>query len=511
MRACLGLFLFLTCIPVAVGQQNRLLHAHDPAYEYIVRLQRRGHLLELNPTSIPYRHGAVAEALSEVDTSELNASERHWIKMVSYAVRQVSVDENEAAVGYYFDATADFVNSDRKDLLRPLGAADSLRFYYQGTGVSGWAEFAGFITDFSVWHSRYYEDDPDGLDVALRVFARSENTYAGYHRKWFSGYLGRWNLHWGVPGEAATILSNNPRSQDQIYLKLGGERLSITGVLSELDSATDGRYFTGRAEDDSVRVGNTRRFFAAHRWDFRPGKRFMISFLESAIYSGPGSSVSLKYLNPLHVFSFVVDNSPKNDENNGFLAGLLWAQISRLTIHGQLMVDDINLQGIGNETFSFALTGSAVYALSTFDVGATLEAVASRTYNAPQPEGRYIFLQRGIATQFSDYVSSSLWADVYLDRVTPGLRIQPRLSILYQGERDMRQPFPSQNENPQNILDGSAIRTTRASLGVVYQPVPWAWVRAEGGANRIGERSQFAGSIQVGLRFTLQGALPLPL
>jgi len=346
MRFCL-LILLLYASDV-VAQHNRLLHVHDPAYEYIVRLQRRGHLLELNPTAIPYRHGAVARALANTDTTRLNTSERHWVRLIAYAVRQVPVNDQEAAVGYYFDGKAAFVNSDRKDLLRPLGRSDSLRFYYEGTGVSGWAEFGDAIADFSIWHSRYYEDDPDGLDVALRVFARSENTYVGYHRKWLSAYLGRWNLHWGVPGDAATILSNNPRSQDQIYLKLGGGSLSVTGVLSELDSATDGRYFTGRAEDDSVRVGNTRRFFAAHRWDFRPGRRFMISFLESAIYSGPSSSPSLKYLNPLHVFSFVVDNSPKNDENNGFLAGLLWAQVSKLTIHGQLMVDDINLQGIGN-------------------------------------------------------------------------------------------------------------------------------------------------------------------
>ena len=508
MRTCACLILMLLTALPAAGQRNRLLHVHDPSYEYIVRLQRRGYLLELNPTATPYRHGAVAAAIASVDTTRLSPSEGHWLRLVRYAVRQVPRDAGEAAVGYYFDGQASLVNSDRKELLRPRG--DTLNFFYEGTAVSGWAEFGSLVTDFSIWHSRYYEDDPDGLDVALRLYARSENTYVGYHRHWLSAYVGRWNQHWGVPGEAATVLSNNPRSQDQLYLKLGGGRLSVTGVLSELDSATDGLYFTGRAEDDSVRAGSTRRYFAAHRWDFRPGRRFMVSFMESAIYSGPGSSLSLKYLNPMHVFSFVVDNRPKNDENNGFLAGLLWAQISRLTIHGQFMVDDINLQGIGRESMTFAMVGSAVVALPKLDVGIALEAVSARAYNAPQPEGRYLYLQRGLATQFSDYVSSTLWADVYLDTV-PGLRLKPHVAILYQGERDIRQPFPSNDELLDNILDGQVARTVRTAAEIMYQPVPWAWARAEGGFNSTDGNTRFAGSLSVGLRFTLQAALPLAL
>ena len=48
-----GLFA-LPANPV-LAQGNRLLPTSDHAYEYIVRLQRRGHLLDLNPTSLPYR------------------------------------------------------------------------------------------------------------------------------------------------------------------------------------------------------------------------------------------------------------------------------------------------------------------------------------------------------------------------------------------------------------------------------------------------------------------------
>ncbi len=507
MREFFFLGLTLLLVPNAVGQQHRLLDVRDPAYEYIVRLQRRGHLLELNPTATPYRHGSVARALAKVDTTHLGTTERHWLHLIRYAVRQTQAGSHRAAIGYAPEARLSLVNSDRKNLVRPLG--DTLNAFYDVTLLSGWAEFGPAVAEGGVRHSRTYEDDPDGLDVALRLYGRSEPAYVGLHHRWLSVYLGRWNHHWGVHGEAATILSDNARSQDQLFLQLGGSTLSVTAILSELDSATDGRYFTGRAADDTVRAATTRRYLAAHRWDYRPSQRFAISLMESAIYSGPSSGLSLKYLNPMHAFAFVVDNSPKNDENNGFLAGMLWAQAGGVTVHGQLMIDDFNVQGIGNESVTFALAGTAVYALRAADVGVSLEAVSARAYNAPQVEGRYLYLQRGLATQFSDYVQAALWADLYLDRVTPGLRMQPRLTMLHQGERDIRQPFPSNDELLDNILSGNVVRTMRAALHVAYHPLPWLFAGAEGGVNRTGGETRLAGSVMVGLRFSLQTSLSL--
>ncbi|MYH07529.1 MAG: hypothetical protein F4146_03025, partial [Rhodothermaceae bacterium] len=63
-------------LPILVqAQGNRLLPVNDYAYEYIVRLQRRGHLLELNPTSLPYRRGDVWDALSRLETAAVGGSE----------------------------------------------------------------------------------------------------------------------------------------------------------------------------------------------------------------------------------------------------------------------------------------------------------------------------------------------------------------------------------------------------------------------------------------------------
>ena len=502
-----GLFVFHPSKVLAQG--NRLLSTGDTAYEYIVRLQRRGHLLDLNPTSLPYRRGAIWDALSQIDTTSLGNSELHWVNLLRAKLQPVDKSDKSVAVGYTFMFGADLINSKRMDVLRPTG--DETKFYWHGAVFTGYLEAGPTVAELFAFHSRYYDEDPDGLDSALRLKARSEHSYVGWSRRWFSAYVGRWDLHWSTLGDVSTILSNNARSRDQLYLQIGGNRASVTAILGELDSAIDGRYYTGRAADDSVRFGSTRRFHAAHRWDYRPSKKFMISFMESAIYSGASSSLSLKYLNPVHPFTLVVDNAPKNDDNNGFLAGMIWAQLQRFTLQGQFMIDDIRLQSnTGPESITFGLTGSLVYALPRADLKMTLEMISSRAYNAPQTEGQYIHLRRGLATQFSDYVHASGSAEFYLDDRIPGLRFGPKLDVLYQGERDMRQPFPLNSDPVRNLLDGTVERTTRGSFQVTYQPKHWWWISADGGYNfNRNQSNQFIGLFHAGIMLTLDSAIKL--
>ena len=514
MRIRTGLLSVVMLLPVGVlqAQDNRLIPVGDYAYDYIVRLQRRGHLLELNPTSVPYRRGEILRALANVDTMRLEVSEAHWIKLLNRSLKPARKSKDEAEIGYRFAVAANTINSDRMDMMRPHG--DAVNFYWYGTWASAYIDTGPVVAEMGLYHNRFYENDPDGLDTALRLWARSEHSYAGFHTRWASVYAGRWDAHWAVPGATAVAVSNNARSRDQLMLRLGGPRLSVTGLLSELDSAT-GAYFTGRAADDTVRTVSTRRFFAAHRWDWRPSKKFMISFLESAIYSGIGSGISLKYLNPLHPFTFVVDNVPKNDENNGFLGGLMWAQYRKLTLHGQLYVDDIKLQpSKGPETITYIVTGSAAYALPRADITLGFDAVTSRAYNAPQAPGRYVYLNRGLATQFSDYVQTSLGAEVFLDHWVPGLRAGAGAVALWQGERDMRQPFPGLDESPRNILDGNIRRTIRGAVLAAWQPRHWFWVSMDLGINTTSQdsvprKTRFVGLVHAGLRLTLDGGLDL--
>ncbi|MCH8960099.1 MAG: hypothetical protein IH820_01895 [Bacteroidetes bacterium] len=53
-RCLLVPLLLLSLAVETLAQQNRLLPTDDWAYATITRLQRRGHLLDLNPTASPY-------------------------------------------------------------------------------------------------------------------------------------------------------------------------------------------------------------------------------------------------------------------------------------------------------------------------------------------------------------------------------------------------------------------------------------------------------------------------
>lgn len=512
--------LLLGCVD-AFAQAGRLLPVDDWAYRYIQRLQRRGHLLALHPTALPYTAGDVAAALARLDRDALTPTEQRWAALLDAALRPTA--DPAAPPAFVFGARAAAglraANTDRLDVLRPTDRgrptleAGGLRLFPEAA-VHAFLARGPAIAHAGLQFDLYYRDDPDALDAANRLISRSTPTYVGYHGRLASAYLGRFRNQWGLPDKPALLVSDNPAAYDQITFRLGTDRLALRSLLGELDSITaDGR-FTGWAGADSV-AASERRFVAAHRFDWRPSRHVAVSVMESALYSGPNTGLSLKYLNPLHLYAVEIDSPPKNDENNGLLAGILWLYLHRVTLHGQLLLDDFDFLGHGNELPSMALTGSLLYAgaVPTVDVGLDLTLVSARAYNTHQPEGRYLFLLRGLATQFNDYVHSSLYADLYLDGLLPGLVVTPRLDLLWQGEHDLRRPYPAE-ETP-FILTGTAERTARLGVQLYYQPGPHWWLRFDYGANLVGNAgfvpdaraTRLTGLLEVGARLSLTNPL----
>lgn len=520
-RLLLGIVLLVlgtVAAEAARAQRHRLVPVGDWTYAYIERLQRRGYLLELPPTALPYTQGDVAEALRRLDRTALGDVEARWVRLLERALALEDADGDAARLGVLLEAGLDAANTDRLDVLRPTGggspalAAGDVRLY-PNAALRAYVESGRVIAHLGLQHSVYYNDDPDGLDVANRLMVRSEPAYVGYDGRLVRLYAGRFGNHWGVPGEGATVVSGNPRPYDQLHVRLGGARLAVRALLGELDSITEDGRFTGRVGDDTVRVGSKRRFLAAHRFDWRPSHHLSLSVVEAVLYSGANAGGSLKYLNPLHALAFVEDNTPKNEENNGFVAGMLWAQVRPFTLHGQLLIDDVDVLGQGSEPASLALVGALHWAgaLPQVDLGLRFEAVTSRTYNTGQAEGRYLYALRGLGLPFSDYVHAALQADVYLDRLLPGLILMPQVRRLLQGERDFRQPFPRGNEGVGLILDGTPERTVRLAAALRYQPSPRWWVAWDYGANFVSDagfverarRTRFVGLLAFGARFRL--------
>ena len=496
------------------AQPARTLPVGDPLYDVVERLQRRGRLLELHPTALPYTEAEVTAALAALDTSALDERETGWVGLLRRRLPVAVPGPAEVAVRADIGVLPRFSTSARLDPLRP---ADAPRSFPVGDGAfytradAHVAIGAGrVVAQLGVLHSLYANDDPDGLDVVKRAMMRNDEAYVAYRGPLAAVALGRIATQWGRAGRDALLLSDNPYTFDALHLRLGTPRLAVRSVLGQLDSALPDGTFTdvlgerpGDLPSDRPRID---RFFAAHRFDWRPSRHVALTVMESAVYSGANADLSLGYLLPTSTFAFLVDNTPKNVENNGAVGAMLWAQWRAWTLHGEVFVDDADPVG-GVEPASAALAGSLVRAdvVPGLDLEAGLTAVTARAYDSPQPEGTYVYALRGLGTEFSDYVHARLRADWF---VTPGLTVSPGVEALWQGGRSVEDRYPEPDEVG-TILTGDVTRTLRLALAADVQTDARWWARADLGVNVSGDpfSEGVHGLLTVGARLGVAGAV----
>ncbi|NND70647.1 MAG: hypothetical protein HKN43_03625 [Rhodothermales bacterium] len=510
----LSLFFFNTAVS---GQDHRILDLDDHRYTHIQRLQERGHLLDLNPTALPYTYGEVAAAAESVDSNALSPAERRWLSLILDDSKD-SVPEDHVLLFGEAGGGLNLTNSKRLDVVRPVD--DDLeafqRLYVKAAAVRGrWVGQVGLV------HDGYYDRDPDGLDSALRAQSRAENGYLGFQMDPVAIYLGRFSNHWGTAAQNGLAVSNNARAYDQINLRFGGSKYSFRSFYAELDAITGDGRFTGTAGADSVSSGLERRFLFAHRFDIRPNENLTLSIMESILISGASTGFSLRFLNPFTAVGLENDNVPKNDENNALLGLMLWARIGTTTIHSQVIMDDLDVLNLGSERTSVAGTAYLRHAFRArpLDIGLSSTVVASRTYNTHQPEGQYVYLLRGLALQYNDFAHISAELNWFADSVLPGLVVSPRLHLLKQGEQRITATFPKSGDNVETLLSGIVETTRRASLVVEFQPNRYWWISVDAGMNSVGNAghiegatdSRFSGLMSFGIRIPIRGSDVLDL
>ena len=502
----------------ARAQPARTVPLGDEVYATIERLQRRGRLLSLHPTALPYTEAEVTAALAaldaEADLRPLDAREAEWARLVRRRIPAAVPGPGALAVRGDVGVLPRASTSARLSGLRPVRGERSFPVgdgaFYTQADAHVTLGAGPLVAQLGVLHSLYANDDPDGLDVVNRAMMRNDESYLAYRGALADVALGRVSTHWGTAGRDALVLSGNPHPFDAVHLRLGGQRVAVRGVLGQLDSALPDGTFTdvigqrpGDRPSDQPRID---RFFAAHRFDWRPSPKVALTVLESAVYSGANADPSLAYLVPTAVFSFLVDNTPKNVENNGAVGAMLWAQWRAWTLHGQVFVDDFDAVNLDEPT-SAALTGALVRAdaLPGLDLEAGLTAVTARAYSSPQPEGTYVYALRGLGTEFNDYVHLRLRADWFAAR---GLTVSPGVEALWQGARSPETPYPTAEE-ARTILTGSVTRTLRLAASGRYQTDPRWWARADLGVNLSGD--PFArgvhGTVTLGARLGLAGTV----
>jgi len=506
-RAC-----FLICVISLTGaewsnaQSGPVLPLDDPALWNYNALLARGHLTGFDSGVFPVLEASYFTQLGDLSTSNIRLAtivERSKSRLFSDSA---STTRN---YGIRVRPGITLASQESANFLRPEMSRTAA--IYSMVGYESWFTAGKFTAAWGMRHDRYYDRDPEGLDTAHRWFIRPENAYLSYSGTYARIFLGRVRQHWGGYSQPGLVLSDNPRPMDHLAFRIGTDRLNVQTSLSELDSMTGDKRFTGTAGDDSVSSGSERRYLAVHKLTFSKPGAWSLGLMHSVLYSGESSGLSLKFMNPFNLALLSVDEKPKNDENNGLLGAFFQFQRPSTVIQGQIALDDLDILN-GKEPASIAAT-LFVYRAdfmrhTDLMVGGSL--VTARTYNADQPEGKYLYLRRGIATQYSDYASGYIAAPMMMGR---GVVVTPRLDVLFQGEADIRAPFPDHDAVPV-LFDGIVERTVRPSIESRALLTGSLDLALQAGISLVqnehhisgASSSYFSGSLSVRYRWMWQGA-----
>jgi len=451
-------FAVILCAGAARAQNGPIVSLEDPALWYFNPLLARGHLSDLSQASFPIREKDFLRSLENVSRAA-GPMENDWVRRIRQRLHQFP--ESRTSIGLRMRPGILVSTQERLDMLRPQ--KDPQEVIYSQISFESWLRAGNWTAAWGWRHDRYYDRDPDGIDSAHRWFVRPENAYLSYDGEFASVLFGRTRQHWGGYDQPGLVLSDNPRPMDYISFRIGTPRLNLRTSVSELDSITGDGRFTGLAGDDSVSTGSERRYLAVHRFSLTSPGKWSVGLMHSILYSGANSGFSLTFANPFQLAVLSVDDKPKNEENNGMLGAFFQIQRSQTLLQGQVALDDFDLlNGKEPASISANLHMYRASVSSGLDLSAGATFVTARTYNADQPEGKYIYLNRGIATQYSDFISAYAalhWLS------TDGWIVSPRLDILFQGEQDMRNPFPL-HDDADLILDGVTEQIIRPSVQV---------------------------------------------
>jgi hypothetical protein len=473
-------------------------------YGYLNTLIARGRVTGLSPLVQPYRRIDVAAAiLAARKERRLSPEEREWAAAIEAELarevellrgrgrRDVTL-HGEAGVGF------EALSQTHRDPLRPEGDEKlfpTFRLEFRGTGPG----VAGAV--IARWDNHYLNDPqfPNGRAVEFRACDpivdecayRIEEGYVEVQMPYVRVFFGRMYRNWGLPGLDGFLLSSYAYSFDQIGYRFGSDRISLTGLYAPLGDF----------------AGDTARHFATHRFDFRPTESLVLSVGESVVYGGPNRRIDFNLTNPAGVWE--ISASTAGRERNALgLAEVWWRIFDDLVTYGAFMVDNTSVgdEAVGKKSGFPQWAGAFGVQLPTVTPTLALRGdvtvVSSLAYRSRVARWQFYAVDDiGLAYDRTDAVLVTLRGDWYPRR---GLRLMPRLDLLWKGEDDLTDPFPADAFTTHDwLLVGVVEKTIRPSLGGLWRN-PRAELRWDLGLNIVknkdhapgGWGAEFVGRVQ---------------
>jgi hypothetical protein len=448
----------------------------------------RGVFPDLQPLLQPYRRIDIASALVAArDSNRMTTHEAGWLEVLEEELQPELAallrPEPATTLNGTFPIGARAVTSTHRDLLRPNGTND----------VFGVAE-TDFSADFPIvalalrfrWDD-WLRNDPQFAGgkvveshpnfLGLTDFGgRAEEGYAEVQVPYLQLGAGRLSRNWGLPGTDGLLVSAYPYSYDQVFYRFGTTKLSITGFASQLDELE----------------GNVKRYYSAHRLDWRVNDNLSLAFGESVVYGGENRSFDLRQATPIGVWlvgGFGEDFTEGANSNNSFSEISVWWRFKNTLVSYLSVMYDSPSENNAGPGYGLAASlqlpnlGQAALRLDYTQIGAM-------TYRAPIEYEGYTFRDLGLGHDMADFDRFALSLDWQPE---PRLFLTPTVDWLRAGEGDFRDPFPEDGTGLPWVHTGTVEHTLRLGLRGLWRPTRIFQFEWDAGQNFLWNRGHVEG------------------
>jgi hypothetical protein len=435
-------------------------------YDYVNVLVARGRLRDLGRLVQPYRRIDIAAAVLEAERGhELTGPELEWVAAIE---RELASEVEllrgrgraDVEFGGEFAVGAEALTHTHRDPLRPAGDGDvfgTLRLDLRGEapGVAGALRLR--------WDDHYLNDPqfPNGDAIEYRqcdpivdqCAYRVEEGYVEVQLPYVRVFFGRMYRNWGLPGTDGLLVAPYAYSYDHIGYRFGSDRIALTGLYAPFNDFG----------------GDTARYFASHRFDWRITESFQLSVSESVVYGGENRRIDFNLTNPVGVWE--ISGSSAGRERNALGMAEVWFRIfDDLVTYGAFLVDNTSVgdeesgKGSGFNQYAAALGVQLPTLRPNLALRGDVSVVSSLAYRSRIDFWEYYALDGiGLGHDKTDAIVASLQGDWF---VRPGLLLRPRLDLMWKGTDDITDPWPDDAFTTHDkLLVGVIEKTIRPSIG----------------------------------------------
>lgn len=504
LHAMLGALLLALVLPAAAEAQGAsafvpLDHPLLPLFEHLVT---RGDVDDPSPMVRPFRQLDALRVLGAVDTAGRPG--------LAARVRELSAafDTLPSDAGWQLEPRAGLqaYSTPRRDLLRAVGD-EGVKPYLE-LGAS--ARFGSIVAVTRPAIEPRLTDDPEWNGRReLDITGRMADAYIGAQWRWLQLLYGQVDRNWGPVGVAGIPLSNVGYGRPEVSLVLGTSKLRLSAVASGLQSDTDS------SSGDLIR-----RYYFAHRIDARLSRRFGLAVWETGVVAGRDRDFDARFRNPVALLLLANQYGLGDKENNLMIGVDAWWHLSqRVTVAGQLAIDDLQYQNRGSSTrypdryaFTLSAQGALGPSLGWRGLYTQASSLAFRTFQQGQ---NFTDGGVGIGRNQDDYDQFSFFTSIPLQN---RWLLTPEATLIRQGIGRIGSPVPPSHsteagDTPQLFI-GTVERTYRLAVELSGMTGPLRLSASAGYHHRANadnidgrSRDQFVGRIGVTVGFQRRGLL----